>query len=81
MKHVFLKFFLEQLESYPIAVQKKFQKQLMFLLADIRHPSLHAKKYDESRAIWQARVDKDFRFYFLIEKDTYILIGIKKHPK
>lgn len=81
MKHIFLSNFLEQLESLPIAIQRKFQKQLKFLLEDIRHPSLHAKKYDESRAIWQARVDKDFRFYFLIENNAYILIGIRKHPK
>lgn len=62
-------------------IRNKFYKQVNFLLCDLRHPSLHAKKYDEKRGIWQARVDKKVRFYFLIEGDTYFLIGIKKHPK
>jgi hypothetical protein len=39
--------------------------------ADIR--SLHAKKYNESRGLWQARINDDWRFYFTIESDAYIL--------
>jgi len=62
-------------------VKKKFRKQVSFLLTDIRHPSLRAKKYDEERGIWQARVNDDYRFYFLIKGETYILIEIKLHPK
>jgi hypothetical protein len=50
-----------------------------FLLDDIRHPSLHAKKYDAER--WQARVTRDWRFYFRIEGDTYMLLDIMPHPK
>lgn len=46
------------------SVQKKFYKQVSFLFRDLRHPSLHAKKYDESRSIWQARVDQEIRFIF-----------------
>ena len=34
------------------------------MLSDIRYPSLHAKKYDESGDLWQARVIRDWRFYF-----------------
>jgi hypothetical protein len=30
---------------------------------------------------WQARVTKDWRFYFLIRGDTYILQDIVPHPK
>jgi len=59
----------------------KFDKQLAFLLSNLRHPSLRAKKYDEANDIWQARVDDDFRFYFMIEGDTYILLSIIPHPK
>ena len=43
--------------------------------------SLRAKKYDEARDIWQARVDSGWRFYFRIEGDTYILETIRPHPK
>jgi hypothetical protein len=51
------------------------------MLRDVRHPSLRAKKYNEQRGIWQARVTGSWRFYFRIEGDTYILDTIIAHPK
>jgi mRNA interferase RelE/StbE len=62
-------------------VRKAFAKQLGFLLANLQHPSLHAKKYDEETGLWQARVTRSWRFYFRIEGDEYIVISIKAHPK
>ena len=55
-------------------------KQLDFLVKGLRHPSLRAKKYDESRDIWQARISRDYRVYFLIEGDGYVILTIRKHP-
>jgi mRNA-degrading endonuclease RelE of RelBE toxin-antitoxin system len=69
------------LRKFPKEIRKKFYKQAAYLLHDIRHPSLDVKKYDEERGIWQARVDRKIRFYFLIEGDSYILLNIKSHPK
>lgn len=60
-------------------IRSTFEKQLDFLLKDIRHPSLRAKKYDESRGIWQARVTDHVRFYFLIESGCYTILDIEKH--
>jgi hypothetical protein len=51
------------------------------LLVDLRHPSLRAKKYSEAENKWQARVTRDWRFYFTIVDDTYILQEITRHPK
>jgi hypothetical protein len=34
----------------PQQVQRAFDKQSLLLLQNLRHPSLRAKKYDESRA-------------------------------
>ena len=81
MKAVYLPGFKVKLRGLPQVVQRKFSKQVNFLLEDLRHPSLRAKKYDEGEDTWQARVDDDFRFYFLIERDTYVLLDIRKHPK
>jgi hypothetical protein len=64
----------------PPEVQKAFGKQLAHLLRNLRHPSLDAKKYDEKRDLWQARVDRAWRFYFQIEGDAYHLIDITPHP-
>ena len=65
----------------PPAVQKAFDKQVKMLLQNSRHPSLQTKKYDESRNVWQARVNRDWRFYFLIADDTYLILNIIPHPK
>jgi hypothetical protein len=51
------------------------------LAKNLHHPSLHAKKYDKSMDLWQARVNYDWRFYFLIQKDTYVIVTIVPHPK
>ena len=81
MKFRYLPKFKVQLCQFPENIRKKFCKQANYLLRDIRHPSLCAKKYNQSNDIWQARVDKDIRFYFQIKGDTYIFLNIKKHPK
>ena len=69
------------LKNLPVAVRKAFYKQAGFLVQNLQHPSLHAKKYDESKGIWQARINRAWRFYFTIEADTYVVTNITPHPK
>lgn len=73
--------FKKSLKKFSEDIQDKFYKQAEFLLRDIRYPSLHAKKYNEVDDVWQARVDKNIRFYFKIQEEIYLLIDIKNHPK
>ena len=73
--------FLRALESAPPKVVKAFNKQVKLFVANLRHPSLRAKKYDESKDLWQARVTGDWRFFFTIEGDVYHLTYIGPHPK
>jgi len=68
-------------DALPPALQLRADKQFSFLAGNLRHPSLDAKKYDESRGIWQGRVTRDYRFYFTIEGDTYTILTLTKHPK
>ena len=68
-----------ELENFSLVVRGAFYKQVHFLKQDIRHPSLRAKKYGGVENIWQARVNRNVRFYFLVKGDTYILLNIKKH--
>jgi hypothetical protein len=63
----------------PAVIKRAFDKQLAYLLENPRHPSLRAKKYDNER--WQARVSRDWRFYFRIEGSTYILLDMMPHPQ
>jgi mRNA-degrading endonuclease RelE of RelBE toxin-antitoxin system len=72
---------LRSYEEAPREVQRAFDKQVQFLAENLRHPSLRAKKYDETRGIWQARVTGSWRFYFTIEGDAYHLHDIIPHPK
>ena len=62
-------------------VQRAFIKQMNFMARNLQHPSLHAKKFDEAQDMWQARVNDDWRFYFTIEDDNYVIHDIIPHPK
>lgn len=81
MKILFSPRFRRQYRDAPIGVRKAFDKQARLLVQNLRHPSLRAKKYDEARDIWQARITRDWRFYFTIVDDTYQLHTIIRHPK
>ena len=64
----------------PQQVQRAFDKHSLLLLQNLHHPSLRVKKYDESRGLWQARVNQDWRFYFFIQDDAYPIVNIIPHP-
>jgi len=67
--------------SAPPEVQRAFDRKLEFLAKNLRHSSLHAKKYDEPNDIWQARVTGAWRVYFQIHGDTYLILSLIPHPK
>lgn len=73
--------FLRDYHKAPVRIRQGFDKQALFLLQNLHHPSLRAKKYDETNDVWQARVNDDWRFYFKIVGDVYRLEEIRKHPK
>ncbi len=65
----------------PSAIKRAFDRRAELLQGNLRHPSLRAKKYDETRDLWQARVNGGWRFYFQIQGDSYIFLDIIPHPK
>ncbi len=81
MKLRFTKKAVKDYEALTLKLQALVDKQLTALLKDIRYPSLNVKKYDKKRNLWQLRINRDYRLYFLIDSDTYVIITIKKHPK
>lgn len=72
---------LDSLSELPKPVRKAFYKQVGFLVRDLQHPSLRAKKYDEASGRWQARVNRNWRFYFRIVGDSYVIEDVMPHPK
>jgi len=75
--------FVTQLAAAPDPIPRAFFKQLRFLLRDLRHPSLDAKKFPESGDpdLWQARITKGWRFYFKIDGHQYVMSSATEHPK
>jgi hypothetical protein len=73
--------FLRQYADAPPEVKRAFDKQVALLLENLFHPSLRAKKYGGTDDVWQARVNRDWRFYFTIDGGTYRLHQIVPHPK
>jgi hypothetical protein len=73
--------FRKSYEEAPLKVQRAFDRKVALLVGDLRHPSLRAKKYDESRDIWQARINDNWIFYFTIGGGAYYLLDIIPHPK
>ena len=71
----------QALQDAPAPVRRAFFKQVKLLAENLHHPSLHAKKYDQSRDLWQARVNKGWRFYFHIVGDVYLIRDIIAHPR
>ena len=62
-------------------LQRQVDKQFALLSENIRHASIDAKKYGGTDDVWQGRVNRDYRFYFQIDADTYRIISIIPHPK
>lgn len=81
MRYRFTQRFSREYAGAPLKIQRAFDRCLKLLLGNLRHPSLHAKKYDEANDIWQARVTRNWRFYFHIDGDVYIIFAIMRHPK
>jgi mRNA-degrading endonuclease RelE of RelBE toxin-antitoxin system len=46
------KHFLRNYHKAPKEIQQAFDQQSLLLLQNLRHPSLHAKKYDEGQDLW-----------------------------
>jgi len=81
MRLVYTERFRRSYDDAPPQIQRAIERRLTLLAENLRHPSLRAKKYDEARGIWQARVNRDWRFYFLIEADCFYLIDVIPHPQ
>ena len=81
MRFAFSERSIKSYGSAPPQIQRAFDAKLELLLKDLRHPSLRAKKYDKSRDVWQARINRDWRFYFSIEGDAYCIVDLTPHPK
>ena len=58
MKIAYTRSALDTLENLPLHARKSFYKQAGYLVENLLHPSLRAKKFSESEDLWQAASTK-----------------------
>jgi mRNA interferase RelE/StbE len=76
--------FKRDFQRLPEAIKRRAEAALRQLVSNPHHPSLRVKKvrgeilkgYDN---IFEARITIDYRFFFLIETDAYILLRCGRH--
>jgi addiction module RelE/StbE family toxin len=79
VKVTFTKPFKRDYKGLPENIQEQIDKQIMHLLDNPKHPSLHIKKMEGHESIWEARVTKGYRMTFQIDGDTYLLRRVGTH--
>lgn len=68
-----LKPFIKQYKKLPPPIRKKADKQLILLLTNWQHPSLHTKKMKGYKNIWELRVDYHHRLTFQVTPERLTL--------
>lgn len=77
----FSKKFSKQYSKLSLSIRNKFDKQINYLLQDLRHPSVRAKKKQGETDVWEGRVDRFYRFTFTISEDVITLRAIGPHDE
>lgn len=72
--------FKRQYKKLPKIHQKKFDKQLSYLMKDSHHPSLKSRKMGGTEK-FEARLDRHFRFTYLVEANEIWLLSIGPHDE
>ncbi|MEK7586723.1 MAG: hypothetical protein AAB453_02540 [Patescibacteria group bacterium] len=60
-------------------LQKLTDKKLILFLENYHHPSLRIKKMGGFDYIWEARINRNYRFTFQIDDDTYLIRRVGPH--
>lgn len=81
MKVAFTDSFSQDFSRLPAVIQKKADRRLKFLTQNLLYPSLRAKKIQGFSDIWEARLDRFYRFTFKIIADTVFLRRVGTHDK
>ncbi len=79
MKIVFTRSFKRDYGKLPARIQKAVDKQLVWLLENLNHPSLNLKKMQDPRDIWEGRVTHGYRFTLQIDGDLCIMRRVGTH--
>jgi mRNA interferase RelE/StbE len=78
--------FKRDFQKLPESIKRRAEASLRLLMTNPYHPSLRVKKvkgnilpgYDN---IFEGRITRDYRFFFLIETDAYTLLRCGRHEE
>ncbi len=78
--------FKRDFEKLPNEIRRRTKIALRLLLSNPHHPSLRVKKVRGEILkgygnIFEGRITRDYRFFFLIETDSYILLRCGRHKE
>lgn len=68
-------------KKLPVGIKTKLYRQLKVISENLQHPGLHVKKIKGQTDIWEARVDKFYRFSFEIGGNIIYLRRVGPHGK
>ncbi len=71
--------FVNGYEILPQSIQKKVDRHLGYLAQDIAYPGLRARKMADRDGIWEARVDRRYRFTFELSQGIIHLRAVGTH--
>jgi mRNA-degrading endonuclease RelE of RelBE toxin-antitoxin system len=79
MKLFFTHSFIRDYQALPKQLQQTVDKKLQLFLKNPRHPSLHIKKMQDPREIWEGRIIRGYRFTFQMEEEVCLLRRLGTH--
>jgi len=76
--------FKRDFQRLPEAIKRRTEIAINLLLSNPHHPSLRVKKVRGRilkgyNNIFEGRITRDYRFFFLIEADTFVLLRCGRH--
>ncbi len=71
--------FKSDYKKLPASIQKRTDEKLEFLVQNVSHPSLRVKRVQKYKGVFEGRVTRDYRFFFQITTEGYILLRVDKH--
>jgi mRNA-degrading endonuclease RelE of RelBE toxin-antitoxin system len=79
MRLFFTHSFIRDYQGLPKQLQQTVDKKLQLFQENPRHPSLHIKKMQDPRNIWEGRITQGYRFTFQIEEEVCLLRRLGTH--
>jgi len=74
--------FKDAFKKLDLQIRKKVERALRLFMQNPRHPSLHTKKIQGRKDIWEVRVDIHYRFTFdVTDKGIYRLRNVDNHDE